>query len=140
MLPSLAMPSSSTDSPMVSPAKPARRKLKEAGRVLGPQTFGLWGGCDRPFRPDTTSYDYDAPVGEAGRMPGRRIRTATRAVRVARLPTPLHSPSGSFLPVRSVAGGRKAFQPQEEQDWHPKSTRQLLNWNGKAARYPSVPA
>lgn len=32
----------------------------------GGTSFGLWGGCDRPFRPDTTSYDYDAPIGEAG--------------------------------------------------------------------------
>jgi beta-galactosidase len=32
----------------------------------GGTTFGLWGGADRPFRPDTTSYDYDAPIGEAG--------------------------------------------------------------------------
>jgi beta-galactosidase len=32
----------------------------------GGTTFGLWGGCDRPFRPDTSSYDYDAPIGEAG--------------------------------------------------------------------------
>ncbi len=32
----------------------------------GGTTFGLWGGCDRPFRPDTTSYDYDAPISEAG--------------------------------------------------------------------------
>src|SRR5450830_279698 len=34
----------------------------------GGTTFGLWGGCDRPFRPDTSSYDYDAPIGEAGSM------------------------------------------------------------------------
>jgi beta-galactosidase len=32
----------------------------------GGTTFGLWGGCDRPFKPDTTSYDYDAPISEAG--------------------------------------------------------------------------
>ncbi|HYP15947.1 MAG TPA: beta-galactosidase, partial [Opitutus sp.] len=32
----------------------------------GGTTFGLWAGCDRPFRPDTTSYDYDAPISEAG--------------------------------------------------------------------------
>ncbi|NGZ86629.1 beta-galactosidase [Duganella aceris] len=32
----------------------------------GGTTFGLWGGCDRPFRPDTSSYDYDAPISEAG--------------------------------------------------------------------------
>lgn len=32
----------------------------------GGTSFGLWGGCDRPFRPDTSSYDYDAPISEAG--------------------------------------------------------------------------
>lgn len=40
----------------------------------GGTTFGLWGGCDRPFRPDTTSYDYDAPIGEAGWI-GEKFRT-----------------------------------------------------------------
>ncbi|MEO6276218.1 beta-galactosidase [Roseateles sp.] len=42
--------------------------------VHGGTTFGLWGGCDRPFRPDTTSYDYDAPIGEAGWV-GDKFRT-----------------------------------------------------------------
>jgi beta-galactosidase len=32
----------------------------------GGTTFGLWSGCDRPFKPDTSSYDYDAPITEAG--------------------------------------------------------------------------
>ena len=32
----------------------------------GGTTFGLWAGCDRPFKPDTSSYDYDAPITEAG--------------------------------------------------------------------------
>jgi len=32
----------------------------------GGSTFGLWAGCDRPFRPDVSSYDYDAPISEAG--------------------------------------------------------------------------
>jgi beta-galactosidase len=32
----------------------------------GGTTFGLWAGCDRPLRPDTSSYDYDAPISEAG--------------------------------------------------------------------------
>jgi beta-galactosidase len=32
----------------------------------GGTSFGLWAGCDRPFRPDTSSYDYDAPISEAG--------------------------------------------------------------------------
>ncbi len=32
----------------------------------GGTSFGLWAGCDRPFRPNTSSYDYDAPISEAG--------------------------------------------------------------------------
>lgn len=32
----------------------------------GGTSFGLWAGADRPFRPDTSSYDYDAPINEAG--------------------------------------------------------------------------
>ena len=32
----------------------------------GGTTFGLWSGADRPFSPDTSSYDYDAPISEAG--------------------------------------------------------------------------
>jgi len=32
----------------------------------GGTTFGLWSGCDKPFKPDTSSYDYDAPISEAG--------------------------------------------------------------------------
>lgn len=32
----------------------------------GGSSFGLWAGADRPFKPDTSSYDYDAPISEAG--------------------------------------------------------------------------
>jgi beta-galactosidase len=32
----------------------------------GGTTFGLWSGADRPFKPDTSSYDYEAPISEAG--------------------------------------------------------------------------
>ena len=32
----------------------------------GGTTFGLWAGADRPFKPDTSSYDYDAPISETG--------------------------------------------------------------------------
>ncbi|MCE4553930.1 beta-galactosidase [Roseateles cellulosilyticus] len=56
----------------------------------GGTTFGLWGGCDRPFRPDTTSYDYDAPIGEAGWL-GDKFRTYRECL--AR-----HLKSGEVLP------------------------------------------
>lgn len=32
----------------------------------GGTSFGFWSGADRPFKPDTSSYDYDAPITEAG--------------------------------------------------------------------------
>ncbi len=32
----------------------------------GGTTFGMWAGCDGPFMPDTSSYDYSAPISEAG--------------------------------------------------------------------------
>jgi len=34
--------------------------------VHGGTTFGLWAGCGPSFQPDTSSYDYDAPISEAG--------------------------------------------------------------------------
>jgi beta-galactosidase len=34
--------------------------------VHGGTTFGFYTGADRPFKPDTSSYDYDAPITEAG--------------------------------------------------------------------------
>ncbi|HEY8993268.1 MAG TPA: beta-galactosidase [Lacunisphaera sp.] len=34
--------------------------------VHGGTTFGFYTGADRPFKPDTSSYDYDAPISEAG--------------------------------------------------------------------------
>lgn len=32
----------------------------------GGTSFGMWAGADGPFKPDTSSYDYDAPISEAG--------------------------------------------------------------------------
>jgi beta-galactosidase len=41
----------------------------------GGTTFGLWSGADRPFKPDTSSYDYDAPISEAGWPTGKFFKT-----------------------------------------------------------------
>lgn len=41
----------------------------------GGTSFGLWSGADRPFSPDTSSYDYDAPISEAGWVTGKFTRT-----------------------------------------------------------------
>ncbi len=34
----------------------------------GGTSFGFWGGADRPFKPDCSSYDYGAPITEAGHL------------------------------------------------------------------------
>ncbi len=41
----------------------------------GGTSFGLWAGMDRPCKPDTTSYDYDAPISEAGWVGDKFQRT-----------------------------------------------------------------
>lgn len=41
----------------------------------GGTTWGLWSGADRPFIPDTSSYDYDAPISEAGWATEKFTRT-----------------------------------------------------------------
>ena len=41
----------------------------------GGTSFGLWSGADRPFQPDTSSYDYDAPISEAGWATEKFTRT-----------------------------------------------------------------
>ena len=33
----------------------------------GGTTFGWWAGCNSPFQPQTSSYDYEAPISEQGR-------------------------------------------------------------------------
>jgi beta-galactosidase len=43
--------------------------------VHGGTTFGFWTGADRPFKPDTSSYDYDAPISEAGWTTDKFVRT-----------------------------------------------------------------
>lgn len=41
----------------------------------GGTSFGFWSGADRPFKPDTSCYDYDAPISEAGWVTDKFDRT-----------------------------------------------------------------
>jgi beta-galactosidase len=41
----------------------------------GGTSWGLWSGADQPFRMDTTSYDYDAPISEAGWVTDKFTKT-----------------------------------------------------------------
>ena len=72
----------------------------------GGTTFGLWSGADRPFKPDTSSYDYDAPISEAGWATEKfrmvREAIAARFRRSEKLPDP--------PPANLVISGAE-FQP-----------------------------
>lgn len=67
----------------------------------GGTTFGLWGGCDRPFRPDTTSYDYDAPISEAGWL-GEKFRTYRECLGKHLEPGETLPEAPAHLPVMAV--------------------------------------
>jgi beta-galactosidase len=57
----------------------------------GGTTFGLWSGADTPFKPDTSSYDFDAPISEAGwsRSPFDEIRELIERNRLPGGPLPV---------------------------------------------------
>jgi len=70
----------------------------------GGTTFGLWSGCDRPFKPDTSSYDYDAPISEAGWATPKFFQTrelfAKYLLPGEKMPEPpAQNPVVSFAPV-----------------------------------------
>jgi|CZKI01.1.fsa_nt_gi beta-galactosidase len=75
--------------------------------VHGGTTFGLWSGCDRPFKPDTSSYDYDAPISEAGWTTDKFQRTRELLARYLlpgeTLPEPpARNPLITFAPVAAT--------------------------------------
>jgi beta-galactosidase len=69
----------------------------------GGTSFGLWSGADRPFKPDTSSYDYDAPIAEDGSL-GEKFRL-TREV-MAR-----HLLPGETLPEHPANPARRTIDP-----------------------------
>jgi beta-galactosidase len=74
--------------------------------VHGGTTFGLWSGCDRPFKPDTSSYDYDAPISEAGWTTEKFFQTRALLSKYLQkgevLPEPpARNPVIAFAPVRA---------------------------------------
>lgn len=68
----------------------------------GGTTPGMFPGTDRPFKPDTNSYDYDAPISEAG-WTGEKFN-ATRALIANYLPKgETLPPVPAQIPVMSLA-------------------------------------
>lgn len=76
----------------------------------GGTTFGMWSGADRPFSPDTSSYDYDAPISEAGWVTPKF--KAIREVMARHLQPgegiPLPSPAALLIEIAPITLGQNA--------------------------------
>jgi beta-galactosidase len=79
--------------------------------VHGGTTFGLWSGADRPFKPDTSSYDYDAPISEAGWPTDKFYQTRDLLAR--------HLLPGESLPETPAKNAIVTFAPTEIRECAP---------------------
>jgi beta-galactosidase len=75
--------------------------------VHGGTTFGLWSGANEPYKPETSSYDYDAPISEAGWATDKFYQTralfSKYLLKGETLPEPpARNPVVEFAPVRAV--------------------------------------
>ncbi|HEY0944960.1 MAG TPA: beta-galactosidase [Opitutaceae bacterium] len=73
----------------------------------GGTSFGFFTGADRPFKPDTSSYDYDAPISEAGwvtpKFEQSRALLAKYLLPGETLPEPpAHNPVITIAPVAAT--------------------------------------
>ena len=68
----------------------------------GGTSFGLWSGCDRPFKPDTSSYDYDAPIAEDGAL-GEKFRLTREVIAKHLLPGETLPPPPPNPTLRTIA-------------------------------------
>jgi beta-galactosidase len=73
----------------------------------GGTSFGFTTGADRPFKPDTSSYDYDAPISEAGWVTDKFFKTRDLFARFLQPgesipPPPAAHPVIAFPPARSI--------------------------------------
>jgi beta-galactosidase len=113
----------------------------------GGTSFGLWGGCDRPFRPDTSSYDYDAPIGESGSM-GEKFNAYRDGIKPYLAPGETLPPRQAELPVIAIApfalkesAGVFANMPRAHiKDLSPKPIEQYDISRGLVAYRVTLPA
>ena len=94
----------------------------------GGTTFGWWAGCNAPFVPEVSSYDYDAPVSEAGWQhptkfaalrdlfaqhlnPGEKIPAPPAALPLQSGETPLVGETGDVFALAAASERRASEHP-----------------------------
>lgn len=112
----------------------------------GGTTFGFWTGADRPFKPDTSSYDYDAPISEAGWPTEKFFKTRDLFSRYL-LPgetipqAPAKNPVMRIAPVEATAcAPLRENLPTAIKDSQPRSIEQYDQGYGCILYRTTVPA
>lgn len=114
--------------------------------VHGGTTFGLWSGADHPFKPDTSSYDYDAPISEAGWATDKYLQTRALFAKYL-LPgesipePPARNPVISIDPVEvTECAPVFANLPRATKDKEPRTMEQYDQAHGCILYRTTVPA
>ena len=79
--------------------------------VHGGTSFGIWSGADRPFKPDTSCYDYDAPISEAGWVTQKfrqTRKTMSKHLKPEELPLPDPPPAYPVVSIEPFSLKRRA--------------------------------
>ncbi len=112
----------------------------------GGTSFGMWAGADRPFKPDTSSYDYDAPISEAGWVGEKFHRTRELLARYPlsdkALPEPDPAPPAMAIPIFHLEESAPLFNnlPQSVTDTVPRHMEAYAQGRGCILYRTTVPA
>lgn len=112
----------------------------------GGTTWGLWSGADQPFSPDTSSYDYDAPINEAGQVTDKftQIRTLFSKYLQPGETLPEPPPANPVITVPSFTLNEAAPMfdnlPAPVKDQEPKTMDQYDQGHGCILYRTTVPA
>jgi beta-galactosidase len=112
----------------------------------GGTTFGLWSGADHPFKPDTSTYDYDAPISEAGWTTDKFFKTRELFSKYLlpgeSLPEP--PPRNPVIGIAPVAAAQCAAVfanlPAPQTDQHPGPMEQYNQGYGSILYRTTLPA
>lgn len=77
----------------------------------GGTSFGFSTGADRPFKPDTSSYDYDAPISEAGWTTDKFFKTREIFARYLQPGETLPEPPAALPVIAFPATRSTGFAP-----------------------------
>ena len=112
----------------------------------GGTSFGFSPGADRPFKPDTSSYDYDAPISEAGWTTDKFFKTRELFARYLQpgetLPEPPPAPALIAFPAARSTGFAPllAAEPAAVRAAQPLNLEKLDQQYGLVLYRATVPA